>query len=189
MAFSVITQSKLEADATLEPPPELAALGEVTISFADLIMLAGVEATSFTGGPDFSIPLGRPDALVPDSLAELPTDATLVEAQKALFLSNGYSVRELVTLEGAHTLGFSRLHPFKGPMTSTPLTFDNGYYIELLKGGGLFPSDSSLIKDPETAQIVIEFGNDQNAFFKSWELAFRNMSIKGVPLQNLRGGL
>ena len=39
-------------------------------------------------------------------------------------------------------------------MTRQPNLFGNHYYVELLNGGGAFPSDKALLTDPDMRQWV-----------------------------------
>ena len=107
--------------------------------------------------------------------------ATLNAAElEDLFGRNGYTVRDVVALSGAHTIGSSRANAPKGPMGPTPTVFDNSYFKLLLKGGGVFPSDKALVKAPETKAIVQEFAKSQAAFFDAFSEAYIKMGLKGL---------
>ncbi|CAF2072985.1 BnaC01g21870D [Brassica napus] len=57
----------------------------------------------------------------------------------------------------------------------TPSTFDNQYYVNLLSGEGLLPSDQALaVQDPGTKEIVETYAADQSVFFKD----FKNAMVK-----------
>ncbi|KAL0874066.1 hypothetical protein Bca101_023771 [Brassica carinata] len=57
----------------------------------------------------------------------------------------------------------------------TPSTFDNQYYVNLLSGEGLLPSDQALVvQDPGTREIVETYAADQTVFFED----FKNAMVK-----------
>ncbi|CAH2078898.1 unnamed protein product [Thlaspi arvense] len=57
----------------------------------------------------------------------------------------------------------------------TPSTFDNQYYVNLLSGEGLLPSDQALaVQDPGTREIVETYAVDQSVFFQD----FKNAMVK-----------
>ncbi|CAE6193161.1 unnamed protein product [Arabidopsis arenosa] len=57
----------------------------------------------------------------------------------------------------------------------TPSTFDNQYYVNLLSGEGLLPSDQALaVQDPGTRAIVETYAADQSVFFED----FKNAMVK-----------
>lgn len=62
----------------------------------------------------------------------------------------------------------------------TPLQFDNNYFKVLLAHKGLFQSDSVLVQNEKTMNIVAELANDQNRFFDSWAESFLKLSSIGV---------
>ncbi|XP_010549007.1 PREDICTED: peroxidase 40 isoform X1 [Tarenaya hassleriana] len=58
---------------------------------------------------------------------------------------------------------------------ATPSTFDNRYFINLLSGEGLLPSDQALVaQDPQTRSIVETYAEDQSVFFQD----FKNAMVK-----------
>lgn len=86
----------------------------------------------------------------------------------------------MVALSGAHTLGLSRTNDPKGPMTKTPGQFSNDYFQLLLKGGGAFPSDRTLVTDPATKKIVTEYAKNKKKFFDDFAAAYVRMGLKGL---------
>ncbi|GAV71696.1 peroxidase domain-containing protein [Cephalotus follicularis] len=66
----------------------------------------------------------------------------------------------------------------------TPVTFDNQYFVNLLSGKGLLPSDQALLtQDDRTRQIVESYAQDQFAFFED----FKNSMLKMGRLGPLTG--
>ncbi|GKV37909.1 hypothetical protein SLEP1_g45872 [Rubroshorea leprosula] len=66
----------------------------------------------------------------------------------------------------------------------TPATFDNQYYVNLLSGEGLLPSDQALVTDDDgTRQLVLTYAEDPLAFFED----FRNSMVKMGSLVSLTG--
>ncbi|XVE82293.1 hypothetical protein DITRI_Ditri15bG0136800 [Diplodiscus trichospermus] len=66
----------------------------------------------------------------------------------------------------------------------SPATFDNQYYINLLSGEGLLPSDQTLVTDDyQTRQLVLSYAQDPLAFFED----FKNSMLKMGSLGPLTG--
>ncbi|XWS14226.1 hypothetical protein CRYUN_Cryun36dG0104900 [Craigia yunnanensis] len=66
----------------------------------------------------------------------------------------------------------------------SPATFDNQYYINLLSGEGLLPSDQALVtEDYQTRQLVLSYAEDPLAFFED----FKNSMLKMGSLGPLTG--
>ncbi|XVF38892.1 hypothetical protein REPUB_Repub20aG0142000 [Reevesia pubescens] len=66
----------------------------------------------------------------------------------------------------------------------SPATFDNQYYINLLSGEGLLPSDQALVtEDYQTRQLVLSYAEDPLAFFED----FKNSMLKMGGLGPLTG--
>ncbi|WRX19701.1 hem peroxidase - like 10 [Theobroma cacao] len=67
---------------------------------------------------------------------------------------------------------------------ATPATFDNQYYVNLLSGEGLLPSDQALVtQDYQTRQLVLSYAEDPLAFFED----FKNSMLKMGSLGALTG--
>lgn len=66
----------------------------------------------------------------------------------------------------------------------TPATFDNQYYVNLLSGEGLLPSDQVLVtEDDQTRKIVQSYVEDPLLFFED----FKNSMLKMGSLGPLTG--
>ncbi|WOL06538.1 peroxidase 31-like [Canna indica] len=87
------------------------------VSCADILALATRDLVSMLGGPFYAVPLGRKDGLVSRAAAvegNLPLTNMTVDTMAALFRRKGFTVQEMVTLAGAHTVGFSHCKEFAG---------------------------------------------------------------------------
>ena len=65
-------------------------------------------------------------------------------------------------------------------LDDTRFAFDNNYYINLVKGRGVFTSDQSLFLDPRTKHIVEDYSSNQQTFFSEFSKAMVKMSKVGV---------
>ncbi|KAF4361425.1 hypothetical protein F8388_012885 [Cannabis sativa] len=63
----------------------------------------------------------------------------------------------------------------------TPATFDNQYYVNLISGEGLLPSDQVLVTgDDQTRQLVETYAQDTFAFFDDFQNSMLKMGALGV---------
>ena len=163
---------------------------EGLVSRADLAAFSGAAAVRICGGPDFvsTIPIGRTDATGPDPENRMPAETLSAAELKKSFAEKGLSVRELVVLSGAHTIG--------GKGFGGPESFDNAYYVELMKKPWLnksdnmasmigLPSDHVLPEDEECLGIISEFAKDQQAFFREFGPAYVKMTQLGVKWRQI----
>lgn len=158
------------------------------ISYADLYQLASVVAIECSGGPKIPFHLGRKDAEQPDCTPDgrLPDASKRMDHLRDIFYRMGFSDKDIVTLSGAHCLG--RCHEersgFDGPWTKNPLTFDNSYFVEILKQSTdsdliRLPSDLALLDEPDTKALVEKYAADQDAFFQDYVIAHQKLSELG----------
>ncbi|XP_023634591.1 putative Peroxidase 48 [Capsella rubella] len=111
------------------------------VSCADLLVLAAREAVIVAGGPFYPLETGRKDSAVAfKEIAQdqLPPPQATLSVILASFASRGFSVRETVSLFGAHSIGVthctffeSRLYNFSG--TGKPDPDLNPRLLEELK--------------------------------------------------------
>ncbi|KAG2430144.1 hypothetical protein HXX76_010243 [Chlamydomonas incerta] len=158
---------------------------EGVVTDADLVALAGAYAVRSCGGPAIPLPIGRPVAAAAsqDPPGRMPSENASAAELKANFAAKGLSVQEMVALSGAHTLGSKGF--------GDPVTFDNAYYVELLKKPwgntkdpmasmiGL-PSDHVLPDDPDCLPVIQRYAADQAAFFRDFSAAYVKMCGLGV---------
>ncbi|XP_008788317.2 peroxidase 47 [Phoenix dactylifera] len=96
------------------------------VSCADILALAARDAVFFSGGPVYDIPKGRKDgrrSKIEDTI-NLPAPTLNTTALVKMFGQHGFSVRELVALSGAHTLGAARCSSFKHRLSHFDSTHD-----------------------------------------------------------------
>jgi len=165
-----------------------------SLSWADLLQIAGMVATEIAGGPKFEeygFEPGRIDNPTSASLdGLLPNAGNLanMNTNRDFWFRAGFDDHEIVASMGAHTLGGS----FTGDFTSTPDEFNNQYYKNLLKfeepdccartlEGGFtqLPTDRALLTDPNTRKLVEMYASNQTAWFADYVKAIRKMSLFG----------
>ncbi|KAJ8751876.1 hypothetical protein K2173_026078 [Erythroxylum novogranatense] len=174
-SFKILDKVKSEVDAMQ------------SVSWADMIAVAGAEAVSVCGGPTITVPLGRLDSEVPDSEGNLPEESLDASALKQCFKRKGLSTQELVALSGAHTLGSKGF--------GNPTVFDNEYYKILLQkpwtsSAGMsnmigLPSDHALVEDDECLGWVQKYADDQNLFFEDFKKAYIKLVNSGARWRSL----
>jgi len=176
------------------------------ISNADLWALAANVATKFMGGPEVPTRFGRKDAgsheeSVESQAGRLPDGDKGIDHLREIFHPKGFTDQEIVALSGAHTVG--RCHGdrsgFEGAWTENPLTFDNGYFKELLQksyaneqsAAGcpqhrhadsktiMLISDLALLTDPAFRTHVEKYAADQDAFFADYTSAMVKLQELG----------
>lgn len=85
------------------------------VSCADILAVAARDLLTMVGGPYYPLLLGRLDGLVSAASSvegNLPRPAMTADQLIDIFARNGFSVREMVALSGAHTVGFSHCKEF-----------------------------------------------------------------------------
>uniref|UniRef100_A0A7C9D6K9 L-ascorbate peroxidase n=1 Tax=Opuntia streptacantha TaxID=393608 RepID=A0A7C9D6K9_OPUST len=156
------------------------------LTYADLYQLAGIVAVKVTGGPIIEFVPGRADASNQSDKGSIPNPRGDAAHLRSIFVDQmGLTDKDIVVLSGAHALG--RAHQdrsgFDGPFTRDPLTFDNSYYTELLKGDtkGLvkFPTDKVLLSDNVFRPLVQLYARDKGAFFRDYAMSHKKLSELG----------
>lgn len=86
---------------------QLEAVCPGVVSCADILALAARDAVDLTGGPSWSVPLGRRDGRLSSAsgATALPSPTDPVSVQRKKFADQGLTDHDLVTLVGAHTIG------------------------------------------------------------------------------------
>ncbi|KFK26799.1 hypothetical protein AALP_AA8G295000 [Arabis alpina] len=86
-----------------------------TVSCADVIAIAARDVVTLSGGPYWSVLKGRKDGTVSraNETINLPAPTFNVSQLIQSFAARGLSVKDMVTLSGGHTLGFSHCSSFE----------------------------------------------------------------------------
>lgn len=187
------------------------------VSCADILALATRDVIGLSGGPSYSVELGRLDGLSSTSASvngKLPKSTFKLNQLNSLFASHGLSQVDMVALSGAHTLGFSHCNQFSNRIYSnpvdptlnktyatqlqqmcpknvdpdiainmdptTPRTFDNVYFQNLVEGKGLFTSDQVLFTDSRSQPTVRKWAKNKAAFNQAFITAMTKLGRVGV---------
>ncbi|XP_026664471.1 peroxidase 3-like [Phoenix dactylifera] len=124
------------------------------VSCADILALVARDSVIVTGGPFWNVPTGRRDGLISNSievLKNLPAPTFNFSILQTSFASKGLSLKDLVLLSGAHTIGVShcssfssRLYNFTGKGDEDP-SLDSFYAANLKKYKCQVPNDTTTI--------------------------------------------
>lgn len=149
------------------------------------------------GGPSWTVPLGRRDSTTASKTKanqDIPSPFMDLKALIQNFKNQGLNERDLVSLSGGHTLGFSQCRNFRtriynesnidpnfakerrktcprqggdtnlAPLDSTPVKFDTNYFNNLVKFKGLLHSDQALFNGGSTDGLVKTYSYDGKVF-------------------------
>ncbi|KAK9678420.1 hypothetical protein RND81_11G210000 [Saponaria officinalis] len=137
------------------------------VSCADIVALVARDVVVQTGGASWKVETGRRDGSVSklsDAIPNLPSPFSNISTLKTVFKSKGLSVKDLVVLSGAHTLGTShcsafknRLYNFtgKGNADFDP-TMDSKYVTALRKKCTINGTDILVQMDPGSSLVFDE---------------------------------
>ncbi|XVF35598.1 hypothetical protein REPUB_Repub18cG0159800 [Reevesia pubescens] len=174
-SLKVLKKAKKEVDAIQ------------SVSWADIIAVAGAEAVSVCGGPEIPVALGRLDSAEPDPAGKLPQESLDASGLKQCFQRKGFSTQELVTLSGAHTLGSKGF--------GSPIAFDNSYFKILLEkpwksSAGMssmigLPSDHAIVEDDECLRWITKYADNQNMFFEDFKNAYIKLVNSGARWKSM----
>ncbi|CAM0956141.1 unnamed protein product [Alopecurus aequalis] len=120
---------------------ELEAACPGVVSCADILVAATRDAVGMSGGPSYAVDLGRRDGMSSVSwmCSDLPSPHVDIPTAAAMFAKKGFSLFEMATLMGAHTVGVThcslvqdRLYNFNGTGEADP-SMDPAYLWVLRK--------------------------------------------------------
>ncbi|TQD94082.1 hypothetical protein C1H46_020277 [Malus baccata] len=90
-----------------------------TVSCADIVTLATRDSVVLAGGPNYAAPTGRRDGLVSNPTdVNLPGPSFSVSQALRSFNVKGMTLNDMVTLLGAHTVGFAHCNFFQDRLSN-----------------------------------------------------------------------
>ncbi|XP_014513271.1 cationic peroxidase 1 [Vigna radiata var. radiata] len=95
---------------------ELESMCQGVVSCADILAVAARDAVFELGGPRWEVPLGRRDsttASLAESNSDLPAPFFDLDSLISAFAKKNFTVEELVTLSGGHSIGLVRCRFFR----------------------------------------------------------------------------
>lgn len=101
----------IKAKAALDSNPKC----RNKVSCADILALATRDVIVLTGGPSYTVELGRRDGRISTKSSvenQLPHPNFNLNQLNSMFAKHGLSQTDMVALSGAHTLGFSHCNRF-----------------------------------------------------------------------------
>ncbi|KAG6594022.1 Peroxidase 40 [Cucurbita argyrosperma subsp. argyrosperma] len=110
-----------------------------TVSCADILAIAARDSVVLSGGPVWKVEFGRGDSLSASKTAaqnNIPAPNSTVATLVSKFQNLGLSLRDMVALSGAHTLGLARCVSFSSRLQNngnSPNEGANQEFIESLK--------------------------------------------------------
>lgn len=108
-SFEIIDEAKRRLEAACPS----------TVSCADIITVATRDSVALAGGPNYAIPTGRRDGLVSNpNDVNLPGPSSSVSSAFQAFKAKGLTLNEMVTLLGAHTVGFAHCSFFQDRLSN-----------------------------------------------------------------------
>ncbi|KAK7276454.1 hypothetical protein RIF29_17593 [Crotalaria pallida] len=179
------------------------------VSCADILALAAQYSVVSLGGPSWEVGLGRRDtttASKSDANNSIPGPFLSLSALIKNFANQGLSVKDLVALSGAHTIGLASCRTFRGHIYNdsnidasyakflqskcsrsgndvhepldhqTPVHFDNLYYKNLVSRKALLHSDQELFNGSFTDNLVKKYATNTAAFFKDFSRGMVKLS-------------
>ncbi|XP_030519888.1 peroxidase 44-like [Rhodamnia argentea] len=133
-----------------------------TVSCADIITLATRDAVFFAGGPSYDVATGRRDGITSaHDEVSLPGPTFSVPQAQQAFAAKGFTLTEMVTLLGGHTVGVAhcsffkdRLSDFRGTGAPDP-SMDPSLAVKLnVTCGASSSGDPTVSLDQSTSSIV-----------------------------------
>ncbi|CAN4078245.1 unnamed protein product [Withania somnifera] len=191
--FEVIAQAKQSVKDTCP---------NINVSCADILAIAARDSVAKLGGQTYNVTLGRRDGRTANfngSTTQLPAPFDNITVQIQKFSDKNLTIREMVALAGAHTVGFARCSTvctsgFVNPaaqlrcncsatltdsnleeLDTTPAVFDKVYFDDVNSNQGKLFSDHELTVNATSAAIVTTYSNNVNVFFSDFAAAMIKM--------------
>ncbi|XP_058112141.1 peroxidase 31-like [Magnolia sinica] len=143
------------------------------VSCADILSIATRDLITMVGGPYYKVRLGRKDGLVSSAShveGNLPRPTMTMSQIISIFQTKGFTIREMVALSGAHTIGFShctefasRIYNYGGKAGAHDPSLDPRF------AQGLQNACTTYQKDPSMSVFndIISPGKFDNIFFQN----------------------
>ena len=149
---------------------ELACPGVVSCS--DIIAQSTRDLVKMVGGPFYPVRLGRKDSLVSDSSrvnASLPTTSMSMDVIINKFTSKKFTIKEMVALTGAHTIGFTHCKEFSNRIFNFSKTSEIDPTMHPKLAAGLRNICKNYTSDPNMAAFndIRSPGKFDNAYFQN----------------------
>ncbi|KAH7664627.1 Class I peroxidase protein [Dioscorea alata] len=116
------------------------------VSCADILAVASRDASEYVNGPTWTVKLGRRDSTTANkdlAEADLPIASNDLDAQISSFAKQGLSVRDMVALSGAHTIGQARCVIYRGRIYNDT-NIDAGFASTRRRGCPVSDGDTNL---------------------------------------------
>ncbi|BAT94602.1 hypothetical protein LR48_Vigan588s001200 [Vigna angularis] len=149
---------------------ELACPGIVSCS--DIVAQATRDLVKMVGGPYYPVRLGRKDSLESDAakvVENLPTPNMTMDQIIEKFTKKGFTVKEMVAMTGAHTIGFTHCKEFIGRIYNFSKTSDADPTMHPKLVEGLRSVCHNYTSDPSMAAFndMRTPGRFDNAYFQN----------------------
>ncbi|BAU02421.1 hypothetical protein LR48_Vigan10g081900 [Vigna angularis] len=147
-----------------------------TVSCADIIAIAARDVVALSGGPSWNVLKGRKDGRVSKAseTVNLPAPTLNVNQLIKSFAKRGLGVKDMVTLSGGHTLGFSHCSSFQARVHNFSLlhaidpSLNTEFALDLIRkcpkvntnpnAGHFLDSTSSVFDNDYYRQLVVGKG-------------------------------
>ncbi len=146
----------------------------IVISLPDLIAYAAKISLEKLGGPKIELTLGRKEATNEGPKIHTPHEHFTVEGLISEFEKMKFTVKDLVVLSGAHSVGKQNEIAF----TENPYQFDNSYFKKLSEtpfDSSFLETDKTLLNHPDTKKFVELFSHDNQFFLKEFKISFEKL--------------
>ncbi|XP_004496140.1 peroxidase 41-like [Cicer arietinum] len=161
-AFDVIVKIKNELELTCPG----------VVSCSDIVAQSTRDLVKMVGGPYYPVRLGRKDSLVSDGSrteANLPKTDMNMDAIISKFTAKNFTVKEMVALTGAHTIGFTHCKEFSNRIFNFSSTSEIDPTMHPKLAAGLRDVCKNYTSDPSMAAFndVRSPGKFDNAYFQN----------------------
>nr|CAB3465177.1 unnamed protein product [Digitaria exilis] len=144
------------------------------VSCADILALAAEISVELSGGPRWSVQLGRRDGTTTnvEGAKNLPSPFDPLNKLQEKFRNFNLDDTDLCQFTRENCTAGQPKGALENLDQTTPNLFDNKYYGNLVQGRAQLPSDQVMLSDPSasttTAPIVHRFAGNQQDFFRNF---------------------